>query len=92
MVRQLAREHDVAEQAVLEKTNKNGGAIALGHPLGASGNRIMVTLLYELQRSVPAWVWPPCAWAAAWYRRYPQAGVNNSKAVAARRLIQRISV
>jgi len=29
----------------------NGGAIALGHPIGASGARILVTLLYELQRS-----------------------------------------
>jgi 3-oxoadipyl-CoA thiolase len=33
-----------------EKLNVNGGAIALGHPLGASGARIMVTLLHELQR------------------------------------------
>lgn len=32
-------------------TNVNGGAIALGHPLGCSGARIMVTLLHELQRS-----------------------------------------
>jgi acetyl-CoA C-acetyltransferase len=34
-----------------EKVNVNGGAIALGHPIGASGCRILVTLLYELQRS-----------------------------------------
>lgn len=33
-----------------EITNVNGGAIALGHPLGASGARIMLTLLYELRR------------------------------------------
>jgi acetyl-CoA C-acetyltransferase len=33
-----------------EKLNVNGGAIALGHPIGASGARILVTLLYELQR------------------------------------------
>ncbi|HET6274406.1 MAG TPA: acetyl-CoA C-acyltransferase [Candidatus Cybelea sp.] len=33
-----------------ERTNPNGGAIALGHPLGASGARIATTLLYELQR------------------------------------------
>ena len=31
-----------------ERTNVNGGAIALGHPLGASGNRILVTLIHEL--------------------------------------------
>jgi acetyl-CoA C-acetyltransferase len=34
-----------------EKTNVNGGAIALGHPLGATGARLMTTLLYELERS-----------------------------------------
>ena len=30
--------------------NVNGGAIAIGHPIGASGNRVLVTLLYEMQR------------------------------------------
>jgi acetyl-CoA C-acetyltransferase len=34
----------------LAKVNVNGGAIALGHPVGASGARILVTLLYEMQR------------------------------------------
>ncbi|MDR2940164.1 MAG: acetyl-CoA C-acetyltransferase [Clostridiales bacterium] len=34
-----------------DKTNVNGGAIALGHPIGASGARILTTLLYELKRS-----------------------------------------
>ncbi len=34
----------------LSKLNVNGGAIALGHPVGASGCRILVTLLYEMQR------------------------------------------
>lgn len=33
-----------------DKVNVNGGAIALGHPIGASGARIMVTLLHEMQR------------------------------------------
>ena len=33
-----------------EKTNVNGGAIALGHPLGATGTRLVLTLLYELRR------------------------------------------
>jgi acetyl-CoA C-acetyltransferase len=33
-----------------EKVNVNGGAIALGHPIGASGARILVTLLYEMQK------------------------------------------
>ncbi len=34
-----------------DKVNVNGGAIALGHPIGASGTRILVTLLHELRRS-----------------------------------------
>ena len=34
----------------MSKVNKNGGAIALGHPVGASGCRILVTLLHEMQK------------------------------------------
>jgi acetyl-CoA C-acetyltransferase len=34
----------------VENVNVNGGAIALGHPIGASGARVLVTLLYEMQR------------------------------------------
>jgi acetyl-CoA acetyltransferase len=41
------KEHD----ADLSKVNVNGGAIALGHPLGASGARLMNTLLHELEFS-----------------------------------------
>jgi len=37
-----------------EITNVNGGAIALGHPLGCSGARILTTLLYEMQRRAAA--------------------------------------
>ncbi len=33
-----------------EKVNVNGGAIALGHPIGASGTRVLITLLHEMQR------------------------------------------
>jgi len=42
-----AREH----HPDLEKVNVNGGAIALGHPLGCSGSRLMATLLCELERT-----------------------------------------
>ena len=35
----------------LEKVNVNGGAIALGHPIGATGTRLMATLLNELERT-----------------------------------------
>ena len=41
------REHDPD----MSRVNVNGGAIALGHPLGASGARLMTTLLFELERS-----------------------------------------
>ncbi len=34
----------------LDKVNVNGGAVALGHPIGASGTRILMTLIYELKR------------------------------------------
>ncbi len=37
--------------ADLEKVNVNGGAIALGHPLGATGTRLMTTMLHELERT-----------------------------------------
>jgi acetyl-CoA acyltransferase len=45
----LAWQHDT--QADMRKVNVNGGAIALGHPLGASGTRLMTVLLHELERS-----------------------------------------
>ena len=44
----LAVAHDL--EFDMEKVNVNGGAIALGHPIGASGARILVTLLYEMQK------------------------------------------
>jgi acetyl-CoA C-acetyltransferase len=34
-----------------EKVNVNGGAVALGHPIGASGARILATMIHELQRN-----------------------------------------
>jgi acetyl-CoA C-acetyltransferase len=34
-----------------ERCNVNGGAISLGHPLGATGTRLVLTLMYELRRS-----------------------------------------
>jgi len=34
----------------LARVNVNGGAIAIGHPIGASGARVLITLLYEMKR------------------------------------------
>ena len=51
VVKLLAEQHDLTEDEIKARTNPNGGAIALGHPVGASGNRIIVTLLHEMKRS-----------------------------------------
>ena len=51
VVEELSNEHGVTKDWILDRTNLNGGAIALGHPIGASGNRIIVTLVHEMKRS-----------------------------------------
>ena len=51
VVKLLAEQHDLTEDEIKARCNVNGGAIALGHPVGASGNRIIVTLLHELKHS-----------------------------------------
>ena len=48
VVTELAEEHDLTMDEIFARTNVNGGAIALGHPVGTSGNRIVVTLLHEM--------------------------------------------
>jgi acetyl-CoA acyltransferase len=45
----VTRDHELADDD--PRVNPNGGAIALGHPLGASGGRLVTTALYQLQRS-----------------------------------------
>jgi len=50
VVRELSQDLGIKESLILDKTNPNGGAIALGHPVGASGNRIMVTLIHNMLR------------------------------------------
>ena len=46
----LAGGDETTWRALLKKTNLNGGAIAIGHPVGASGGRILMTMMYELRR------------------------------------------
>ncbi|HPY48058.1 MAG TPA: acetyl-CoA C-acyltransferase, partial [Thermotogota bacterium] len=46
----LKQEHGVSQEWLDSRVNVNGGAIALGHPIGASGNRIIVTLIYEMKK------------------------------------------
>lgn len=50
VMKELSSEHGVEMAWFSDKTNVNGGAIALGHPVGASGNRITVTLIHEMKR------------------------------------------
>lgn len=49
VIHELIAEHGVSREWINEVTNINGGAIALGHPIGASGNRIIVTLVHALR-------------------------------------------
>ena len=60
----VLRELGLADDA--EHVNPNGGAIALGHPLGMSGARLVTTATYELQRApASATRCAPCASASA---------------------------
>ena len=51
VIHELVEEHGINREEFLAKTNVNGGAIALGHPVGASGNRIIVSLIHEMMKS-----------------------------------------
>jgi len=50
VIKEISEEHGVSKEDILARCNVNGGAIALGHPVGASGNRIMTTLVYEMKK------------------------------------------
>ena len=49
VMQELSLEHGIPKDELLAKTNIHGGAIALGHPVGASGARIIVTLVHLMQ-------------------------------------------
>lgn len=51
VIKELTEAFSITKEEILSKTNPNGGAIALGHPVGASGNRIMVTLVHEMLKN-----------------------------------------
>ena len=57
------------------RINVNGGAIALGHPLGCTGSKLTATLLNEMRGGRFATAWSPCALAEAWA---PQASSSAS--------------
>ena len=50
VVKELEKQHKVSVEDIMSITNVNGGAIALGHPVGASGNRITTTLIHEMKK------------------------------------------
>jgi acetyl-CoA C-acetyltransferase len=56
------------------KINVNGGAIAIGHPIGASGARILVTLIHEMIAAMRRRDWRRCASAAEWASRWRSSG------------------
>ena len=51
VIKELCEEHGVSPEFFQERSNVNGGAIALGHPIGASGTRITVSLIHEMKRT-----------------------------------------
>jgi acetyl-CoA C-acetyltransferase len=51
VIKELSSEHGVDAEWFDQNCNVNGGAIALGHPIGASGNRITVSLIHEMKRT-----------------------------------------
>lgn len=54
-IRRLGRGDAGLEQELLGRTNVNGGAIALGHPVGASGARLVLTAARRLRESGGRW-------------------------------------
>jgi acetyl-CoA C-acetyltransferase len=50
VVKEISQDLNESYDLIMERTNVNGGAIALGHPVGASGARIVVTLIHELKK------------------------------------------
>ena len=54
-IKQWCAHYGMTKEEILEKTNLNGGAIALGHPVAASGVRLLVTLTHALQKQQKTW-------------------------------------
>ena len=50
VINKLAKNAGMDSKELFDRTNINGGAIALGHPIGASGNRVLVTLTYLMKK------------------------------------------
>ena len=66
-----------------DRVNVNGGAIAIGHPIGASGARVLITLLHEMQKRDARRAWRRCASAAAWALPCAWSGSRDQIAIGA---------
>jgi acetyl-CoA acetyltransferase len=69
VVKGLAREHQMTAEEIAARLNVNGGAIALGHPLGSSGTRIVVSLRTRCAGRINRPAWPRCVSAVGWVLR-----------------------
>lgn len=49
-IKEWSKKYDMTEEEIIKKTNVNGGAIALGHPVAATGSRIIVSLINEMKK------------------------------------------
>lgn len=49
-IKQFAKDYGLSEEKLMDRINVNGGALALGHPLGATGAKLLTTLSHELKR------------------------------------------
>lgn len=66
VIKELTEEHHVDKDWLLERTNVTGGAIALGHPVGCSGARIIVTLIHNMIRNNKKLVLPHFVLVEEW--------------------------
>lgn len=73
----VLRELGLADDA--PQVNPNGGAIALGHPLGMSGARLVLTALHQLEKPAAAKAWRPCVSALAKAWRWPSNAFETYK-------------
>jgi hypothetical protein len=73
--RKVARSTRISA-GIPRRVNVNGGAIAIGHPIGASGARVLVTLLHEMKRRNSKRDVPRFASAAEWELRCAWSAVK----------------
>lgn len=73
----LAVTRDLGLEDDSAKVNPQGGAIALGHPLGMSGARLVLTTVHALEKSGASSAWRLCAWVSGRVWRWPSNGSES---------------